>query len=91
MNNNHVEQAIFCQPLQAALANFGTTDTDDYTYDILPSGSTGAYWANGILLGSTLRLHIARQHMRLGGDILGYFPTNKRHRRCSCSDQMTKR
>jgi hypothetical protein len=27
---------------------------DGYTYDILPSGSTGAYWANGILLGSTL-------------------------------------
>ena len=23
------------------------------TYDILPSGSTGFYWANGILLGST--------------------------------------
>ena len=27
---------------------------DDATYDILPSGETGAYWANGILLGSTL-------------------------------------
>lgn len=26
------------------------------TYDILPSGSTGFYWANGILLGSTLSL-----------------------------------
>jgi hypothetical protein len=26
-----------------------------YTYDILPSGNTGAYWANGILLGSTIR------------------------------------
>jgi len=25
------------------------------TYDILPSGSTGFYWANGILLGSTLK------------------------------------
>jgi hypothetical protein len=25
------------------------------TYDILPSGDTGAYWANGILLNSTLR------------------------------------
>jgi hypothetical protein len=25
------------------------------TYDILPAGVTGAYWANGILLGSTLR------------------------------------
>ena len=24
------------------------------TYDILPAGSTGAYWANGVLLGSTL-------------------------------------
>lgn len=26
------------------------------TYDILPSGSTGFYWANGILLGSTLKV-----------------------------------
>ena len=25
------------------------------TYDILPAGMTGAYWANGVLLGSTLR------------------------------------
>lgn len=25
------------------------------TYDIRPAGATGAYWANGILLGSTLR------------------------------------
>ena len=25
-----------------------------YTFDILPSGSTGYYWANGILMGSTL-------------------------------------
>jgi hypothetical protein len=25
------------------------------TYDILPAGATGAYWANGMLLGSTLR------------------------------------
>jgi hypothetical protein len=25
------------------------------TYDILPSGETGFYWANGVLLGSTLR------------------------------------
>ena len=25
------------------------------TYDILPSGDTGFYWANGILVGSTLR------------------------------------
>jgi hypothetical protein len=24
------------------------------TYDLLPSGSTGFYWANGILMGSTL-------------------------------------
>ena len=27
---------------------------DMYTYDIQPSGATGFYWANGILLGSTL-------------------------------------
>lgn len=25
-----------------------------YTFDILPSGATGFYWANGVLLGSTL-------------------------------------
>lgn len=28
---------------------------DEYTYDILPSGETGFYFANGILLDSTLR------------------------------------
>lgn len=27
-----------------------------YTYDLLPSGDTGYYWANGILVGSTLTL-----------------------------------
>jgi hypothetical protein len=27
------------------------------TYDILPSGDTGFYWANGILIGSTLAKH----------------------------------
>ncbi|MCE8428077.1 MAG: hypothetical protein J5U19_06805 [Candidatus Methanoperedens sp.] len=26
----------------------------DYTYDILPSGDTGTYWANGVLLKSTI-------------------------------------
>ncbi len=26
-----------------------------YTYDILPSGDTGFYWANKILVGSTLK------------------------------------
>jgi len=25
-----------------------------YTYDLLPAGETGFYWANGVLLGSTL-------------------------------------
>jgi len=25
-----------------------------FTYDLLPAGETGCYWANGILLGSTL-------------------------------------
>ena len=29
--------------------------TSGATYDILPAGATGAYWANGVLLGSTLR------------------------------------
>ncbi|HEY7520084.1 MAG TPA: Hint domain-containing protein [Methylomirabilota bacterium] len=28
---------------------------DGATYDILPSGDTGRYWANGILVGSSLR------------------------------------
>lgn len=28
---------------------------EGFTYDILPSGDAGAYWANGILLGSTLK------------------------------------
>ena len=27
---------------------------EQYTYDILPQGETGFYWANGILIGSTL-------------------------------------
>jgi hypothetical protein len=27
------------------------------TYDILPAGATGAYWANSVLLASTLRIH----------------------------------
>ena len=25
------------------------------TFDVLPAGATGMYWANGVLLGSTLR------------------------------------
>jgi len=29
--------------------------TAAFTYDILPAGDTGLYWANGVLLGSTLR------------------------------------
>ncbi|OLD41918.1 MAG: hypothetical protein AUI60_00220 [Thaumarchaeota archaeon 13_1_40CM_2_39_4] len=28
---------------------------ENYTYDILPSGPTGFYWADGILVGSTLK------------------------------------
>lgn len=28
--------------------------TESATYDLLPSGDSGAYWANGILMGSTL-------------------------------------
>jgi len=30
--------------------------TDGATYDLLPSGPTGSYWADGVLLGSTLRV-----------------------------------
>ncbi|MCW6160028.1 MAG: Hint domain-containing protein [Candidatus Micrarchaeales archaeon] len=37
---------ILAQPVQY---------NENYTYDILPSGSTGFYWANGILIGSTLK------------------------------------
>lgn len=28
---------------------------DGFTYDILPAGDTGFYWANGVLIGSTLK------------------------------------
>jgi hypothetical protein len=28
--------------------------TEPYTYDLLPGGPTGFYWANGVLIGSTL-------------------------------------
>jgi hypothetical protein len=31
------------------------TYENSMTYDILPAGNTGYYWANGILLGSTLK------------------------------------
>ncbi len=32
-----------------------TPYTGGDTYDLLPAGDTGCYWANGVLLGSTLR------------------------------------
>lgn len=32
-----------------------TADTDGWTYDVLPSGPTGTYWADGVRVGSTLR------------------------------------
>jgi len=32
-----------------------TADGGGETFDILPAGATGAYWSNGVLLGSTLR------------------------------------
>ncbi len=35
----------------AELVSYG----DSYTYDLLPEGTTGFYWADSILLGSTLR------------------------------------
>jgi hypothetical protein len=35
------------------------------TYDLLPSGSTGTYWAEGVLLGSTLSLKPFREARRL--------------------------
>lgn len=39
---------------RVASAIRGTYD-GGFTFDVLPAGATGAYWANGILLGSTLR------------------------------------
>lgn len=36
--------------------------TGSATYDLLPSGETGLYWANGILLASTLNLMQARDY-----------------------------
>jgi hypothetical protein len=32
---------------------------EPYTYDLLPSGPTGAYWADGVLIGSTLAVNFA--------------------------------
>ncbi|MGH2605438.1 MAG: hypothetical protein ACRDG5_02500, partial [Anaerolineales bacterium] len=29
--------------------------TGSFTYDLLPAGGTGFYWADGVLLGSTLQ------------------------------------
>jgi len=39
---------------RVASAIRGTYD-GGLTFDVLPAGATGAYWANGVLLGSTLR------------------------------------
>ena len=36
---------------RAELASYDESET----FDVLPSGDTGCYWANGVLLGSTLR------------------------------------
>jgi len=33
------------------------------TYDLLPAGETGFYWANGVLLGSTLRQYAATGYL----------------------------
>jgi hypothetical protein len=30
------------------------TDSGGFTYDLLPAGDTGFYWANGVLVASTL-------------------------------------
>ena len=32
-----------------------TVSTAAATFDLLPAGPTGTYWANGILIGTTLR------------------------------------
>ena len=40
----------------AQVAGITTVDWNEpATYDLLPSGDTGRYWANGIIVGSTLR------------------------------------
>ena len=33
--------------------------TGGATFDVLPAGATGMYWANGVLLASTLRLVVS--------------------------------
>jgi len=39
----------------ATIASIGwVQSTAPATYDLLPAGTTGDYWANGILIGSTL-------------------------------------
>jgi hypothetical protein len=44
-------------PLDGAVVSSAETVPygGEYTYDLLPAGPTGRYWANGVLLGSTLR------------------------------------
>jgi hypothetical protein len=42
--------ALFCTATELT----GFRLTDGGTYDLLPSGPTGTYWADGVLLGSTL-------------------------------------
>lgn len=39
----------------SAIASIERLPYSGRTYDLLPAGPTGAYWANGVLLGSTLR------------------------------------
>lgn len=40
----------------ATVAGVGSVpNADGWTYDLLPSGASGVYWADGVLLGSTLR------------------------------------
>jgi hypothetical protein len=45
------DQVDGARVLRADLVSYG----EPRTFDLLPSGPTGAYWADGILLGSTLR------------------------------------
>jgi len=50
------------------------------TYDLLPAGNTGFYWANGILLASTLRYYdaaIASGSAALGHSRLQHLPLGK--------------
>jgi hypothetical protein len=56
-NGTYLRQLQAGQSYDGAIVIAATwvTSTAPATFDILPAGPTGAYWANGILIGSTLK------------------------------------